>query len=333
MNVMGIETSCDETSVSIVRDGYEIIVNEIFTQEVHAQFGGVVPEVASRNHVVKIFDVLEAVLKKSGLSFDDIDCIAATQGPGLVGALLVGLTTAKTLAYTLRKPLVPVNHVEAHLFANILAHRDPKPPFLGLIVSGGHTTFLRANDYHSYALIGQTQDDAIGEAYDKVAKLLQLGYPGGPIIDKLAQEGDERAVAFTIPQLKSSPYDVSFSGLKTAVRLFHEKNPSFPVADLVASFQYTAVQTVVTRVEKYFQEIEVLPLAIAGGVAANSRLRSACEELCKKYGTKAYVPPIKLCTDNAAMVASLGYFLYQKGCFVQDETLLTLNAKASMPIV
>lgn len=333
MNVMGIETSCDETSVSIVRDGYDIIVNEIFTQEVHALFGGVVPEVASRNHVVKIFDVLEAALKKSGLTLNDIDCIAATQGPGLVGALLVGLTTAKTLAYTLQKPLVPVNHVEAHLFANILAHRAPEPPFLGLIVSGGHTTLLRVDDYHKYTLIGQTQDDAIGEAYDKVAKLLHLGYPGGPVIDRMAKEGNERAIEFTLPQIKSSPYDFSFSGLKTAVRLFYEKNPTAIVADIVASFQYAAVRTVVSRIERYFQEVEILPLAVAGGVAANTRLRMACEELCTKIGTHCYFPPMKLCTDNAAMIASLGYFLYEKGYAISGNELLTLNAKASMSIV
>ncbi len=333
MNVMGIETSCDETSVSIVRDGHEIIVNEIFTQEIHALFGGVVPEVASRNHVVKIFDVLEAAMQKSGLTFNDIDCFAATQGPGLVGALLIGLTTAKTLAYTLGKPLVAVNHVEAHLYANILTHHELTPPFVGLIVSGGHTTFLRADDYHKYSLIGQTHDDAIGEAYDKVAKLLGLGYPGGPIIDKLAAQGDEHAVEFTIPHLKSSPYDFSFSGLKTAVRLFYEKNPTVSVADIAASFQYTAIKTLLSRLERYFQEKEVLPLAVAGGVAANSRLRHACEELCKKYNTVSYVPPLRLCTDNAAMVASLGYFLYQKGCYVNEADLLTLNAKASMPIV
>ncbi len=332
MNVMGIETSCDETAVSVVRDGHEIVVNEVFTQEVHKNFGGVVPEVASRNHVVKMFDVLEAALQKSGLTLNDIDCFAATQGPGLIGALLIGLNTAKTLAYALNKPLVPVNHIEAHLFANILAHRNPQPPFLGLIVSGGHTTFLRVDDYHRYSLIGQTQDDAIGEAYDKVAKLIGLGYPGGPIIDKLAKEGNERAVEFTLPQLKSSPYDFSFSGLKTAVRMFHEKNPDINKADLVASFQYMAVKTVTSRIERYFTEHEVLPLAVAGGVAANSRLRSACEELCMKYNTPCYIPPLKLCTDNAAMVASLGYFLFQKGCTVTGKELLTLNAKASMPI-
>ena len=332
MKILGIETSCDETAIAIVEDGHKIVVNEVFTQEIHTKFGGVVPEVASRNHIIKIFELLDTVFKKTGYGFDDIDAIAVTQGPGLIGALLVGLNTAKTIAYMKDKPLVPVNHIEGHLYANILTYPELKPPFLGLIVSGGHTNLIKVEDYHIYKSIGRTVDDAIGEAYDKVSKLLGLGYPGGPVIDKISKEGNP-IYDFPVPVPRNNFFNFSFSGLKTAVRTFIQKNPDAKKEDIAASFQKSAIKALILRVEKYLKDYEKLPIVVAGGVAANSYLRAEMTKIAEKYGVSFYIPPIKLCTDNAAMVASLGYFLYKKGRYLDGDDKLTINALSSMPIV
>ncbi|TYB30368.1 MAG: tRNA (adenosine(37)-N6)-threonylcarbamoyltransferase complex transferase subunit TsaD [Candidatus Mcinerneyibacterium aminivorans] len=332
MYILGIETSCDETSVSIVEDGKKIIVNEIYTQKIHEKFGGVVPEVASRNHIIKLFEVLEAALSESQLKLSDIDAVAVTQGPGLLGALLVGLNAAKSLAYALDIPLIPVNHIEAHLFANILTYPDLKPPFLGIILSGGHTTMVNVSDFHEYKLIGETRDDAIGESFDKVAKLLGLGYPGGPIIDKLAKKGDENKYEFPIPVPGDSFYDFSFSGLKSAVRRFVDDNNQFNVEDVAASFQKAAVEAIILRLKRYIEENKINTVVAAGGVAANSYLRSKMKNLAEKFNVNYYFPPLKLCTDNAAMIASLGYYLLKKNGPLPKEKFLKLNAKARMDI-
>ncbi len=332
MRILGIETSCDETSAAIIEDGRKIIANIIHTQDIHSKFGGVVPEVASRNHVVKITEILEEAFKTSGLTLDDIDAFAVTQGPGLVGALLIGLNTAKTLAYSTGKPLIPVNHVEAHLYANILHFGKPDPPFLGLIVSGGHTTLFKVRTPREYEVIGSTRDDAIGEAYDKVAKLMGLGYPGGPIVDKMAREGNEDLTQFKVPMHRDYYYDFSFSGLKTAVKTYFEQNPQVSKNDLCASFQKTAVKSLTMRVNKYMKENGPLDIAVAGGVAANSYLRKEMAKTAEKHGVNLYIPPVNLCTDNAAMVASLGYYLYKEGEYLEGADMLKLNAVSSMPL-
>ncbi len=333
MLILGIETSCDETSVSIVEDGTKLVVNEVFTQKVHEKYGGVVPEVASRNHIIKIFEVLNAAFNRSNLKLSDIDLVAVTQGPGLLGALLVGLNTAKTLSYILNIPLIPVNHIEAHLFANILTHDKINPPFLGIIVSGGHTTLVEVKDYHKYKLVGETLDDAIGESFDKVSKMLGLGYPGGPIIDKLAKKGNPDMYNFPRPVIKNNFYDFSFSGLKSAVRRFLKEKNSYNKADVAASFQKAAVESVTMRVKKYITEKRKVPLVMAGGVAANSLLRFKIKEISTENNIDYYYPPLKLCTDNGAMIASLGYFLFKKNGPLNQEDVLKLNAKARMDIV
>lgn len=332
MNILGIETSCDETSISIVEDGKKIIVNEIFTQQVHKKYGGVVPEVASRNHIIRIFEVLKAALSNSHMKLTDIDAVSVTQGPGLLGALLVGLNTAKAIAYSLDIPLVPVNHIEAHLFANILTYPDLKPPFLGIILSGGHTTMVETTDFHKYNLIGETRDDAIGESFDKVAKMMNLGYPGGPIIDKIAKKGDETRYEFPIPVPKDSFYDFSFSGLKSAVRRFLSENVNAKVEDVAASFQNAAIGSIMLRLNKYIQEDNVKKVVVAGGVAANSYLRNKMGKLSTKLNIKYYIPPLKLCTDNAAMISSLGYYLLNENGPLSKEKYLKLNAKARMDL-
>jgi len=333
MYILGIETSCDETSVSIIEDGQKIIVNEIFTQKIHKRYGGVVPEVASRNHIIKIFDVLEAALEDSGIKLKNIDAVAVTQGPGLLGALLVGLNAAKSIAYSLKVPLIPVNHIEAHLFANILTYPELKPPFLGVILSGGHTTMINVEDFHKYKLIGETRDDAIGESFDKVAKMLGLGYPGGPIIDRISQKGNSEAFDFPIPVPKDNFYDFSFSGLKSALRRFINENKKAKVEDVAASFQKAAIGAVTLRLKKYIKENRIDRIVIAGGVAANSYLRNQISTIAEENEIKYYIPPLNLCTDNAAMIASLGYFLLKKNGPMSKSKYLKLNAKARMDIV
>jgi N6-L-threonylcarbamoyladenine synthase len=328
---LGIETSCDETSVSVVQDGRKILSNAIFSQiKQHAKFGGVVPEIASRQHLEAISHVTQKSLEDAKISFDDVDLIAVTHGPGLVGALLVGVSYAKGLAYALNKPLVGVNHIEGHIFANFL-ETDFTPPFLCLVVSGSHSHLIHVNNYGNYEVMGKTVDDAAGEAFDKVARALGLGYPGGPLIDKSAKLGNETAIPFPVAHFKEGDLSFSFSGIKSAVLnyLNHQRQKSLPiiVEDVAASFQKAVVDALVENTLKAAEMEKVKTIALAGGVAANSRLR---EELSSRAGTDFNVqyPPMILCTDNAAMIACAGYYRY----IIGNEADMTLNAYANLKL-
>ena len=314
MLTLGIETSCDETSVAVVKDGREILSNIILSQMEHIRFGGVVPEVASREHLKTITPVYEEAMHKAGVSLNDVELIAATMGPGLVGPLLVGLTFAKALAYARSIPFVAVNHMEGHLAANILEHHDLERHHLTLIVSGGHTMLVEVKEFGNYRLLGQTRDDAAGEAFDKVAKIMGLGYPGGVKIDQLAQKGDSKFVRFPRPMRHDDSYRFSYSGLKTAVALYIEKLTVEELennkADIAASFQEAAVEVLVEKTVRAAAECGVNDVTISGGVAANSRLRSMMSEQCLHNGLRLFYPSIALCTDNAAMIAAAGYYRY-----------------------
>ncbi|MGB9857770.1 MAG: tRNA (adenosine(37)-N6)-threonylcarbamoyltransferase complex transferase subunit TsaD [Dictyoglomaceae bacterium] len=316
MYILGIETSCDETSVAIVKDGKEILSNLISSQvETHRIFGGVVPEIASRLHVETLNPLVKLVLEEANLSFKDLNLVAVTYGPGLVGALWVGITLAKTLSYALKKPLVGVNHLVAHIFANFLREDPPTFPFIALIISGGHTELVLVEDYDKYKLLGQTLDDAAGEAFDKVARLLGLGYPGGPAIEKEAKKGK---LTFDLPRVKCErDLDISFSGLKTSM-LYLIKNlgkdkRDLPIPDLAYSFQYRVVEELLERALIALNKFQISTLVLAGGVVANRYLQGKFLEASQKENFKLYMPPPILCTDNAAMVACAGYYLYKKG--------------------
>ncbi|HZW39822.1 MAG TPA: tRNA (adenosine(37)-N6)-threonylcarbamoyltransferase complex transferase subunit TsaD [Ignavibacteriaceae bacterium] len=317
MNVLGIESSCDETSIAIISNG-ELKANLISSQDFHSKYGGVVPELSSRAHLQIIIPLLKDALAKSNLSLKDIDVIAATVGPGLVGALLVGLTFAKGLSYSLNKPFIPVNHVEGHLFSGFLMDEKPEFPFLSLIVSGGHTLLLLVNGFDNVTKLGTTVDDAAGEAFDKVAKMLGLGYPGGPKIQMHSQQGDENKIQFPIADLKS-PYDFSFSGLKTAVLRYLQANyptkeiPAQDLNDITASFQKAVTQALMKKVEKAIKNFDVKSISLAGGVAANKNIRENFIELGKKYNKKVIIPAMSFCGDNAAMIAFRGLKLYEEG--------------------
>ncbi len=326
---LGIETSCDETSVSVVKNGRKILSNTIFSQiKQHAKFGGVVPEIASRQHLEAISHVTQKALEDASIGFDDIDLVAVTNGPGLIGALLVGVSYAKGLAYALNKPLIGVNHIEGHIFANFL-ESDFAPPFLCLVVSGGHSHLVYVKDYGDYEVMGRTVDDAAGEAFDKVARALGLGYPGGPLIDKAAKEGNEAAISFPIAHLKDSELNFSFSGIKTAVLNYlnrqRQKGDPIIVEDVAASFQKAVVDALVENTLKAAKKKKVKTIAVAGGVAANSRLR---KELTNRAGTDFNVkfPPMILCTDNAAMIACAGYYHYLMG----EQADMTLTPYATL---
>ncbi|SHF25413.1 tRNA (adenosine(37)-N6)-threonylcarbamoyltransferase complex transferase subunit TsaD [Caloramator proteoclasticus] len=331
--VIGIESSCDETSCAIVKNGREVLSNIISSQiDIHKKFGGVVPEVASRKHVEVISNVVKEAIEKANISFEDIDLIAATYGPGLVGALLVGLSYAKGLALSLNKPFVGVNHIEGHIAANYIAHKELEPPYLCLIVSGGHTHLVLVKDYTEFEVLGRTRDDAAGEAYDKVARALGLGYPGGPLIDALAKEGDEYAVDFPKAYLEDESFDFSFSGLKSAVLNYLNKmqmtGKEIKREDVAASFQRSVVEILTEKAILAAKKYKMNTICLAGGVAANSKLRDTLEKECKKEGINFYYPPISLCTDNAAMIASAGYFNYKAGLVSN----LGLNAYPSLKI-
>lgn len=309
--VLGIESSCDETSIAIVKNGREILSNVIASQiEIHSRFGGVVPEVASRNHLMAINNVLNQSLEQAKITLDKIDAIAVTFGAGLMGALMVGVNFAKSLAYALNVPLIKVNHIKGHISANYLADVNLTPPFISLIVSGGHTALVKVEDYVTNTLIGSTTDDAVGEAYDKVAKVLGLGYPGGPIVDKMAKTGNANITFVKHDGLKNS-FNFSYSGLKTAVINYlhnqkqHNKVPN--VADVCASFQAEAVKTLVEKSIKACKKFKQKTLVVAGGVAANSSLRESLVKAGGENGIKVKFPPLVLCTDNAAMIACEGY--------------------------
>ena len=307
---LAIESSCDETAVAVIKNGRTIVSNVVYTQiEIHQTFGGVVPEVASRNHLEKITEVVDQALESAGIGFGDIDHVAVTYGPGLVGALLVGLSYAKGIAYTLGVPFIPVNHIEGHVAANYIAHPDLTPPFVCLIVSGGHTHLVEVEDYTVFKILGRTKDDAAGEAFDKVARTLGLGYPGGPLIDQRAKFGNPHAIDFPRAMLNQENLDFSFSGLKSAVLNYLNsckmKQIEVNVDDVCASFQEAVVHILKHKAESALEAYPGSKLVLAGGVAANSALRAA---LATIPGVKLYYPPLNLCTDNAAMIGAAGYY-------------------------
>lgn len=316
--ILAIESSCDETAASVVKNGREILSNVISSQiELHKLYGGVVPEIASRKHIEKINQVIEQALADAGVTLDDLDAIGVTYGPGLVGALLVGVAEAKAIAYAKKLPLVGVHHIEGHVSANYIEHPDLEPPFLCLIVSGGHTHLVIVKDYGEFEILGRTRDDAAGEAFDKVARAIGLGYPGGPKIDKLSKEGNGDAIVFPRAKIEGSPYDFSFSGVKSAVLnyLNHAKMTGEEVnrADLAASFQKAVVDVLVEHAMQAAEDYNIRKIAIAGGVASNQGLRSAMEKACAEKGYDFYRPSPIFCTDNAAMIGVAAYYEYKKG--------------------
>ncbi|MGG3234885.1 tRNA (adenosine(37)-N6)-threonylcarbamoyltransferase complex transferase subunit TsaD [Priestia flexa] len=328
--ILAIETSCDETAVAIIRGGTEIVANVVASQiESHKRFGGVVPEIASRHHVEQITIVIEEALHQSNMTFDDIDAIAVTEGPGLVGALLIGVNAAKALAFAHQKPLIPVHHIAGHIYANQLI-TPLKFPLLALVVSGGHTELVYMKEHVRFEVIGETRDDAAGEAYDKVARTLQLPYPGGPHIDRLAQEG-EPLIDLPRAWLEDGSYDFSFSGLKSAViNTVHnakQKGEDINPQTLAASFQASVVDVLVTKTEKAVQEYNVNQLLLAGGVAANKGLREALQQRFEKYSNvELVIPPLSLCTDNAAMIGAAASVLYRK----DRRATMALNANPGL---
>lgn len=315
---MGIETSCDDSCVAILKNDRELLVNLISSQiDIHTLFGGVVPEIASRKHLEAINPLIEKALDDANLSYDDIDLISVTKGPGLMGSLLVGISAAKALSLATNTPMIGANHMQGHICANYIAHKDLEPPFVTLVVSGGHTYLVKVNSYTDYEVVGKTRDDAAGESFDKVARKMGLGYPGGPKIDKLAKEGDKNAIDFPRVRLEKDSYDFSFSGLKTAVLNYinqeEQKGHEINKADLAASFQEAEVDVLVEKSMRLLKETGFNKFALSGGVAANSRLQERMREECEKENIKFYYPPIKLCTDNAAMIAMAGYLNYKDG--------------------
>ena len=316
--ILAIESSCDETAASVVKNGREVLSNIISSQiELHKLYGGVVPEIASRKHIEKINQVIEEALKEAGVSLDDIDAIGVTYGPGLVGALLVGVAEAKAISYARNIPLVGVHHIEGHISANYIENKDLEPPFACLVVSGGHTHLVVVEDYGKYRIIGKTRDDAAGEAFDKVARAIGLGYPGGPKIDKLSKEGNPQAIHFPKAHVADAPYDFSFSGLKSAVLNYLNgckmKGEEIVEADVAASFQKAVVDVLVEHAMMAVKEYGFDKLAIAGGVASNSGLREAMKAACEKANVKFYHPSPVLCTDNAAMIGAAAYYEYLNG--------------------
>lgn len=332
MKILGIESSCDETAAAVVENGRVVLSNIIATSlEEHKLYGGVVPEIASRRHAECISGVVSEALDRAGCVIDDIDAVAVTHAPGLIGALLVGVNFAKGLAFSCNKPLVPVHHLRSHIASNYITS-DVKPPFLCLVVSGGHSHIVAVNDYTDFEVIGRTRDDAAGEALDKAGRCMGLPYPGGVSIDAISKDGDENAFVFPHPKISGSPYDFSFSGLKTSViNMLHnaqQKDEDLCIADLAASFQKSVVNCLLTNLEKAANEKGFKKIVLAGGVSANSKLREESKKMCQKNGWAFYLPKLKYCGDNAAMVAAQGYFEYKAGVFAKEN----LNAYATMPI-
>ncbi len=333
VRILAMETSCDETAAAVIEDGRRILSNCVYTQiDLHALYGGVVPEIASRAHVEKVDAMVDAALHEAGMALGAVDALAVTYGPGLVGALLAGVSCMKAIAFASGKPLIPVHHIEGHICANFLTSPELEPPFMCLVVSGGHSHILMVRDYGAYTLLGCTQDDAAGEAFDKAARVLDLPYPGGPRLDKLANEGDENALRLPKPHTEGK-YDFSLSGLKTAfinaVHTMSQRGETLPKADLAASFRKAVVDMLVEKTMLAAQDTGVQTLALAGGVSANSLLRARMRNECEKRGLKLYMPALSLCGDNAAMIGSAAYYRLLKG----EIADLSLNAKPSLPLV
>jgi len=336
MPILAIETSCDDTGAAVLLDGRTILSNVVSSQiSVHQKYGGVVPELASRKHIEMIVPIVDEALKRAGVTLREIDGIAVTHGPGLVGSLLVGLSFAKSLAFATGLPFVGVNHIEAHLSAIFLEATPPKFPFIGLVVSGGHTSLFRMDGFGKFRRIGQTRDDAAGEAFDKVAKLLGLGYPGGPIIDQLSMAGNPKAIRFPRPTIRKNSFDFSFSGLKTAVVNFVKSHPDPPgdfseemIPNIVSSFQEAVVDVLVKKTFQAAQQEGLKRVVVSGGVAANRLLRRRMEEEASERKVRVYIPSPAFCTDNAAMVGVVGYEYLKKGI----RSPLSLNAFSSMPL-
>ena len=324
--ILGIESSCDETSVSVVRNGREVLSNVINSQiDIHKEYGGVVPEIASRCHTEVINQITKQAVKEAGIKLNDIDAIAVTQGPGLVGALLVGVSYAKGLSYVLKKPLVGTNHIEGHIAGNYLTYPELKPPFLCLIISGGHTHLVKVSDYNEFEILGKTRDDAIGEAFDKVARVIDLGYPGGPKIDNLAKQGSAN---IKLPMAHVDGLDFSFSGIKTAVINLNHKDPNINKADLCASFEDAVTEMLLANVDKAVEMYGFDKIVLAGGVSRNSYIRKKFDEYKESHNVEVYYPEPILCTDNAAMIASAGYYNFINGKISE----LNMNAIPNLKI-
>ena len=334
MNILAIESSCDETAVAIVRDGREVLTDCIASQvALHREYGGVVPEIASRKHIEAIYPLADQALKEAGLTRDDIDAVAVTYAPGLIGAVLVGVNFAKAAAMAMNKPLIPVHHIRGHIAANYLAYPDLEPPFLCLVVSGGHTMIIEVKDYTDMRILGTTLDDAAGECFDKVGRVLSMPYPGGAALDKAAQQGDETKYHLPVAKPGENPYNMSFSGLKTAtLNLIHHADQvgeELDIPSLCASFTAAVSETLVPRVVRALEETGYRKVAVAGGVAANSRIRHDILEAAKKLGAQVYMPPLKLCGDNGAMIGSQAYYEYLAG----NTADMSLNAYATKSIL
>lgn len=331
--ILGIESSCDETAAAVVKNGREVLSNVINTQiDLHKKYGGVVPEIASRKHIESINPVIDEALFNAGVKIDDIDAIAVTYGPGLIGALLVGVSTAKAYAYAAKKPLVPVHHIKGHIMANFIAHPDLEPPFVCLVASGGHSHIVEVKDYMHLEVLGRTRDDAAGEAFDKIARVIGLGYPGGPLIDKLAKEGNPKAIKFPRVRMENNSLDFSFSGVKTAVINYLHKaeqnHEEINKADVAASFQDAVTDALCEHTTEAAKKCGANIIALAGGVASNSDLRRKMTAAAGELGIKVVYPEPVLCTDNAAMIACAGYYNYING----ERADLSLNAVATLPL-
>ena len=334
MNILAVESSCDETAVAIVRDGREVLTDCIASQvALHREYGGVVPEIASRKHIEAIYGLADQALEEANLTRDDIDAVAVTYAPGLIGAVLVGVNFAKAAAMAMGKPLIPVHHIRGHIAANYIAYPDLKPPFLCLVVSGGHTMIIEVKDYTDMHILGTTLDDAAGECFDKVGRVLGMPYPGGAALDKAAQQGDDHK--YDLPRSKpgENPYNMSFSGLKTAaLNLIHHADQvgeELDIPSLCASFTAAVSDTLVPRVERAIQETGCKKVAVAGGVAANSRIRADILAAAEKLGATVYLPPLSLCGDNAAMIGAQAYYEYLAG----NVADMSLNAYATKSIL
>lgn len=331
MKILSIESSCDETSAAVVENGRKILSNEVLSQiDIHKRYGGVVPEIASRAHIEAISPLVRTAIASAGVTLDDIDAVACTNRPGLIGALLVGVNFAKSLAYSIGKPLIPVNHIMGHVAANYLVHPELEPPFLALVISGGHTSVLAMDSFSVYKTIARTRDDAIGEAFDKVARVMGLEYPGGKEMDRLAAIGNQKAYVFPSVHVKDSPYDFSFSGLKTAViNTLHnsaQKGIEIKKEDVAASFTSNVVDTLIDRLGKIIADTGYKTLVVAGGVSANSHIRAALEKFCDHRGISLYLPSFALCGDNAAMIGSQAFYDFQNGITAD----ISLNAYATL---